>query len=189
PSNSALINGPSLEPVGGAPWHPRHLRAISFVGSWSQLKQNVPGYFGLGTAIQNMKDKGRINEIKGLYQDVPFFRALMHNSMMALAKTNFNLTSYLREDREFGEFWKILYDEFQLSKKMLLQISGSKILMEEEAVSRESVKIREKIVLPLLVIQQNALFHITEDTELKELYEKIVTRSLYGNINASRNSA
>ena len=165
------------------------LRAISFVGSWSQLKQNVPGYFGLGTAILTLKEQGRLNEVKGLYKDVPFFRALMHNSMMALAKTNFNLTSYLKEDKEFGSFWNILHDEFQLSKKMLLQISGSKILMEDEAVSRESVKIREKIVLPLLVIQQNALFHITQDTELKEFYEKIVTRSLYGNINASRNSA
>nr|WP_288932051.1 phosphoenolpyruvate carboxylase [uncultured Allomuricauda sp.] len=165
------------------------LRAISFVGSWSQLKQNVPGYFGLGSAIQQMKEEGRLNEVKKLYKEVPFFKALMLNSMMSLAKSNFNLTSYMKEDPEFGDFWNILHDEFQLSKKMLLQISGLKILMEDEAVSRESVKIREKIVLPLLVIQQNALYHITQNSEYKELYEKIVTRSLYGNINASRNSA
>ena len=165
------------------------LRAISFVGSWSQLKQNVPGYFGLGSAIQKFKDEGRLNEVKKLYKNVPFFRALMHNSMMSLAKTNFNLTSYMKDDSEFGDFWNILHSEFLLSKKMLLQISGNKILMEDEAVSRESVKIREKIVLPLLVIQQNALYHITQNSEYKALYEKIVTRSLYGNINASRNSA
>lgn len=165
------------------------LRAISFVGSWSQLKQNVPGYFGLGSAIKQLKDEGRLNEVKKLYKEVPFFNALMLNSMMSLAKTNFDLTSYMKEDPEFGDFWNILHEEFQLSKKMLLQISGLKILMEDEAVSRESVKIREKIVLPLLVIQQNALYHITQDSEYKELYEKIVTRSLYGNINASRNSA
>ena len=165
------------------------LRAISFVGSWSQLKQNVPGYFGLGTAIQTLKDQGRMDEVEKLYRDVPFFKALMHNGMMALAKTNFNLTSYLKEDAEYGAFWNILKDEFELSKQMLLQVSGSKVLMEDEAVSRESVKIREKIVLPLLVIQQNALYHITQNSAFKELYERIVTRSLYGNINASRNSA
>lgn len=165
------------------------LRAISFVGSWSQLKQNVPGYFGIGTAIQTLKDEGRLNEVKKLYKEVPFFRALMHNSMMSLAKTNFDLTSYMKEDAEFGEFWGVLFEEYELSKKMLLQISGQSILMEDEEVSRESVKIREQIVLPLLVIQQNALYHIAQDTEYKELYEKIVTRSLYGNINASRNSA
>lgn len=165
------------------------LRAISFVGSWSQLKQNVPGYFGLGSAIEAFREQGRLEDVKKLFKEVPFFRALMMNSMMSLAKTNFELTSYMKEDPEFGEFWNILHDEYQLSKKMLLQISGHKILMEDEAVSRESVKIREKIVLPLLVIQQNALYHITQNSEYKELYEKIVTRSLYGNINASRNSA
>jgi len=48
---------------------------------------------------------------------------------------------------------------------------------------------RENIVLPLLVIQQYALQKISEGSDYKELYEKIVVRSLYGNINASRNSA
>ena len=72
---------------------------------------------------------------------------------------------------------------------MLLQISGSKELMENESVSRESVEIREDIVLPLLVIQQYALQKLGKDSPYRDLYEKIVTRSLYGNINASRNSA
>ncbi|MBU2994962.1 phosphoenolpyruvate carboxylase [Cellulophaga baltica] len=165
------------------------LRAISFVGSWSQLKQNVPGYFGLGTAIKAMKDQGRIDEVKAIYKEVPFFRALMSNSMMSLSKCYFELTSYMKEDKEYGEFWMILRAEYELSKEMLLEISGMEILMEKEALSRESIKIRENIVLPLLVIQQYALQKIGEDSSFKELYEKIVTRSLYGNINASRNSA
>ncbi len=165
------------------------LRAISFVGSWSQLKQNVPGYFGIGTAIQTLKDQGKLKDIKKLYKEVPLFRALMLNSMMSLSKCYFELTSYMKENEEYGAFWNILYDEYQLSKKMLLLISGSKILMENEVISRESIKIRENIVLPLLVIQQYALQKIGQDAGFKEQYEKIVTRSLYGNINASRNSA
>ena len=165
------------------------LRAISFVGSWSQLKQNVPGYFGIGTAIKTVKDSGRLRELKKLYKEVPFFKALMLNSMMSLKKCYFELTSYMKEDEKYGDFWNILHHEFELSKEMLLLISGSKILMENEPISRESVQIRENIVLPLLVIQQYALQKIGQDTEYQELYEKIVTRSLYGNINASRNSA
>ncbi len=165
------------------------LRAISFVGSWSQLKQNVPGYFGLGTAIKTLKDQGKLEDIKALYKEVPFFRTLMSNSMMSLSKCYFELTSYMQEDKEYGHFWRILYDEYQLSKEMLLLISGMEILMEKEVISRESIKIRENIVLPLLVIQQYALQKVGENSSFKELYEKIVTRSLYGNINASRNSA
>ncbi|MCW5517743.1 phosphoenolpyruvate carboxylase [Muriicola sp. Z0-33] len=165
------------------------LRAISFVGSWSQLKQNVPGYFGIGTALKILIDKGQLRDIKKLYKEVPFFKALMLNSMMSLTKCYFELTSYMKEDEEFGDFWHILHQEYLLSKKMLLQISGSKVLMENEEVSRESIKIREQIVLPLLVIQQYALQKLGKQTDYVPLYEKIVTRSLYGNINASRNSA
>jgi phosphoenolpyruvate carboxylase len=61
--------------------------------------------------------------------------------------------------------------------------------MEEEPVSRNSIEIREHIVLPLLVIQQYALQQIEQNSDYKNNYEKIVKRSLYGNINASRNSA
>jgi phosphoenolpyruvate carboxylase len=165
------------------------LRAISFVGSWSQLKQNVPGYFGIGTAIKTIRESGRLRELKKLYKKVPFFEALMRNSMMSLTKCYFELTSYMKEDPKYGDFWNILHEEYELSKEMLLLISGSNILMENEAISRESIEIRENIVLPLLVIQQYALQRIGQDTAYKELYEKIVTRSLYGNINASRNSA
>lgn len=165
------------------------LRAISFVGSWSQLKQNVPGYFGIGTAIKMIRDSGRLRALKKMYKEVPFFKALMHNSMMSLTKCYFELTSYMKEDAKYGDFWKILYEEYELSKEMLLLISGTDVLMENEPLSRESIQIRENIVLPLLVIQQYALQKIGQKTIYKEVYEKIVTRSLYGNINASRNSA
>ena len=165
------------------------LRAISFVGSWSQLKQNVPGYFGIGSALKAMVDSGRFEEVKKLYEEVPFFQALMMNSMMSLSKCYFELTSYMKENDEYGAFWQILHDEYSLSKKLLLELSGMEMLMEKEAISRESIKIRENIVLPLLVIQQYALQKIGEGNAHKDLYEKIVTRSLYGNINASRNSA
>ena len=101
------------------------LRAISFVGSWSQLKQNVPGYFGIGTAIKTLKDAGRIKEIKMLFNEVPFFKALMLNSMMSLTKCYFELTSYMKEDSEYGDFWQILHSEYELSKEMLLLIADS----------------------------------------------------------------
>ena len=52
-----------------------------------------------------------------------------------------------------------------------------------------SVEIREQIVLPLLVIQQYALQQLEKGSPRKAAFEKMVTRSLYGNINASRNSA
>ncbi len=165
------------------------LRAIPFVGSWSQLKQNVPGYFGIGTALQALVSNGEIETLKYLFKNVLYFKALILNSMMSLSKCNFELTRYIAKDPEYKDFWNILLDEYQLAKEMVLLISDYTILMEEEPISRSSIEIREKIVLPLLVIQQYALQKIELDSESKISYEKIVTRSLYGNINAGRNSA
>lgn len=165
------------------------LRAISFVGSWSQLKQNVPGYFGIGSALKKLKDEGRLTELKSLFNEFPYFKILILNSMMALSKSNFDLTRYIEKDNVYAEFWNLLYEEYKLSEEMVLLVSGYKSLMEEEPVTKRSIEIREKIVLPLLVIQQYALQMLESDTKYKEVFEKMVTRSLYGNINASRNSA
>lgn len=165
------------------------LRAIPFVGSWSQLKQNVPGYFGVGTALKKFKDEGKIDDLKNLFEESSFFKTLILNSMMSMQKTYFPLTFYIQNDKEYGDFWKILYDEFLLTEELLLEISGYNSLMEKEPINKSSILQREKIVLPLLAIQQYALEKIQSDSPKKEAYERMVTRSLFGNINASRNSA
>ena len=172
------------------------LRAIPFVGSWSQLKQNVPGFFGVGTAIHSFEERGELDKVIALYNNSSFFKTLLENSMMSLSKSFFALTKYMAEDEEFGPFWNIIYDEYQLTLRLLLKITGYKELMENEPSGKASIDVRESIVLPLVTIQQYALRKIqqlqkqkTVDKEQIEVFEKIVTRTLYGIINASRNSA
>ena len=171
------------------------LRAIPFVGSWSQLKQNVPGFFGLGTALKKYEDANRFDEIIEFYNTSDFFKTLLENSMMSLTKSFFELTAYMADDAEFGEFWKLIFEEYKTTKRLLLKLTGHKELMENFPVGKASIEIREKIVLPLLTIQQFALKQIQElqssegNAEKIAVYEKMVMRSLFGNINASRNSA
>lgn len=116
--------------------------------------------------------------------------------MMSLSKSFFDLTKYMADDEEFGEFWRIIFAEYELSKRLILKLTGYKTLMEDEPTGKASIDVRESIVLPLLTIQQYALRKIQElqkaehkNPEQIAVYEKIVTRSLFGNINASRNSA
>ncbi|MBT8317097.1 MAG: phosphoenolpyruvate carboxylase [Lutibacter sp.] len=172
------------------------LRAIPFVGSWSQLKQNVPGFYGVGTALKKYEDNGEFEKVKNLYNTNDFFKTLIGNSMMALSKSFFTLTEYMAKDEEFGEFWKLIHQEYETSKRLILKLSDYDELMQSNKVGKASIDIREHIVLPLLTIQQFALLKIQEiqkqknpDMDLLKVYEKMVTRSLFGNINASRNSA
>jgi phosphoenolpyruvate carboxylase len=172
------------------------LRAIPFVSSWSQLKQNVPGFFGVGTALKYYEDSNQWEEVQTLFDNSLFFRTLLENSMMSLAKCFFPLTAYMKDDVEFGEFWKIIFEEFSETKRLLLKIAGHKELMENYPDGKASIAMREQIVIPLLTIQQYASSQINElkkqqklDEKLVAIYGKLVTRSLFGNTNASRNSA
>ena len=171
------------------------MRAIPFVGAWSQLKQNVPGYFGFGTAVKVLDEAGRLNEVKSLYKESLFFRTLVENSMQSLSKTHFSLTMYMKEDPKYGKFWQWMYDEHALAEKYVLLVSGQDTLLSTNPSIKASIDLRENTVMPLLTIQQYALIQIRRlkaengDSKLIETYEKLVIRTLYGNINASRNSA
>ena len=172
------------------------LRAIPFVGSWSQLKQNVPGFYGVGTALKHYEEKGEFEKVQQLYNNSKFFQTLIENSMMSLSKSFFSLTKYMADNPEFGDFWNLIFQEYETSKRLILKLTGYSELMENEPVGKASIDVRESIVLPLLTIQQYALKKIQEleNAEVKdenkiEVFEKMVTRSLFGNINASRNSA
>ena len=167
------------------------LRAIPFVGSWSQSKQNIPGFYGVGTALNYFKENNEFELVKSLYNNSLFFKTLIANSMMSLSKSFFGLTAYIADDAKYGEFWKMLYKEFLLTKKILLELSGQKDLMDDQPAGKKSIKIREEIVLPLLTIQQYALMKVRkiQKEKDKKVYEKLILRSLFGNINASRNSA
>ena len=171
------------------------LRAIPFVGSWSQLKQNVTGYYGVGAALQKMDDEGKMNSLKALYQNSLFFRTLIDNCEMAMKKCFFPLTEYLSRDEKFSEIWNMIYQEYVITQKFLFKLTGNNELMADYAVEQSSINLREKIVLPLVTIQQYAMANIREieneqiKDSLKETYEKLVMRCSFGIINAGRNSA
>ena len=173
----------------------KDLRAIPYVGAWSQLKQNVTGYYGLGTALQQMEAAGKFSEIQKLYRQSLFIKTLIDNCEMAMKKCYFPLTEYLSEHPVYGEIWRMIYDEYELTRKYVLKLSGKHDLMEDYPVDSLSVQMRERIVLPLLTIQQFALsqYRIIQESrkknELLSVYEKLIIRTSFGIINAARNSA
>lgn len=173
----------------------KDLRAIPFAGSWSQLKQNVTGYYGVGSALQQMEKQGKLLQLQKLYHQSLFFRTLLDNCEMAMMKSFFPLTAFLSKHKQFGELWQMIYEEYELTKQYLFKITGHNELMADYPVEQLSIQMRERIVLPLVTIQQYALTKIRELGEqlapahTKETYEKLAMRCSFGIINAGRNSA
>ncbi|MEQ9104868.1 MAG: phosphoenolpyruvate carboxylase [Rhodothermales bacterium] len=162
------------------------LRAIPFVGTWHQMKQNVPGYFGFGAALA----RHDLGELRELHASSALFRALVENSMMALSKSCFPLTAQWGDHPEYGRLWHAIHEEYERTRSLLCAVAGQDDLLVAQPVGRRSIALRETIVLPLLVIQQVALNEARADaTDAAEAWSALVTRTMYGIINAGRNSA
>jgi phosphoenolpyruvate carboxylase len=173
----------------------KDLRAIPFVGAWSQLKQNVPGFYGVGAALQYMDKKGRLGEIKKLYQSSLFFRTLIDNCEMAMKKCFFPLTAFLSDHPQYGALWNDISGEYELTLRYIYLLTDKTELMGDYPIDQLSIQMREKIVLPITTIQQFAMARIREidqqkqSVAIKESLERLVVRCSFGIINAGRNSA
>lgn len=172
----------------------KDLRAIPFVGAWSQLKQNVTGYYGVGSAFQQMDQAGRLSEVRQLYRNSLFFKTLIDNCEMAMKKCFFPLTAFLSKHPKYGELWTRIYEEYELTLRYIFLLSGKNELMADYPVDQLSIQMRERIVLPLATIQQFAITKVREleeqleDVPVKAVYEKLAMRASFGIINAGRNS-
>ena len=171
------------------------LRAVPYVGAWSQLKQNIPGYYGVGLAFEKLEAEGKWGDIKNLYKHSLYFRTLMGNCEMAMSKCFFPLTSYLSKHPKYGVLWNLFYEEFERTKKYIFLLTGKSELMADRETDQLSIRMRQRIELPLITIQQYALTMIREkgtkasDSPEVKVFEKLVMRCSFGIINAERNSA
>lgn len=171
------------------------LRAVPYVGAWSQLKQNLPGYYGVGSALKYMDDQGKWKEVDSLFKNSLFFRTLIGNCEMAMKKSYFPATAYLADHPTFGKIWQKIYEEYELTRQYILKLTGLSDLMQDKPVDKLSIQMRQRIELPLVAIQQYALSKVRDLDEKEEqngerkIFEKLVIRCSFGIINAERNSA
>ena len=107
--------------------------------------------------------------------------------MQSLNKCFYPASAYLKNNPEYGEFWKLLYAEFLRSVESLKKVSGMNELLEDNPISKASIEIRERIVLPLITIQQYAIQSGLEKGASSDLLDKLILRTMFGIINAMIN--
>ena len=169
------------------------LRAIPYGAAWVQMRQSILAFYGLGTAISSLigEDSNFIAEFKVIYNKSLVIKGIIDNALQSIGQTNFNLTKHISEDPDYGEFWYKLYEEYDLTKRFLLDI----VCKDEEflhinKVKEHSIIMRDNITLPLSVLQQYALDILRKNPEYKnqELLKVIVRKTLIANVNANHNS-
>ena len=137
------------------------IRAIPWVFSWMQSRFNLPGWFGLGSALAAVKDDALLRE---MYKDWPLFNTMLNNAEMSLLKADMGIASLYADlvpDKEVGdEMLRAICAEYDRTRAVVLSISGHANLLEAEPVTQHAVQLRNPYVDPLNYIQVEMLRRI-----------------------------
>jgi phosphoenolpyruvate carboxylase len=133
------------------------VRAIPWVFSWMQSRFNLPGWYGLGSALA-VAEPGRLRE---MYAGWPFFRALLDNAEMSLLKADLGIAalySDLVPDRALAaSLFARIEAEFERTRASILRVTGHAALMDGDPVIQRSIHLRNPYVDPLNYVQVEML--------------------------------
>jgi phosphoenolpyruvate carboxylase len=134
------------------------LRAIPWVFSWSQCRLMLPGWYGFGTAVSRwLSSEGKLEELRALYRDWPFFRTVLSNLDMVLAKTDLGIAARyadLVRDQALGE--RILArvgGEWHATRDALFAITGQGAFLADNPTLARSIRNRFPYLDPLNHLQ------------------------------------
>ncbi|KAA1258891.1 Phosphoenolpyruvate carboxylase [Rubripirellula obstinata] len=155
-------------PIGSRPSRRRggaslsDLRAIPWVFSWTQSRCLIPAWYGLGTALGTMlKDETKCAELKKMYQDWPFFRACIDNAELALAKTDLGISDHYSKladgSPSLATIAAMVSDEFSKTRTGVLTLTGMDDLLDGTPWLKESIRVRNRYIDPLNLIQVQLL--------------------------------
>jgi len=145
------------------------LRAIPWVFAWTQSRFLLPAWYAAGTAMAEYVngDEEKLEKLRRAYREFPFFRTLVDNLQMALAKADMHIAKEYAgmikdpavRDRIFG----MIEQEYELTTEMILRVTGQKDILDNVPVIQESIRLRNPYVDPLSYLQVQLL------TELRAL--------------------
>jgi len=149
------------------------IRAIPWVFSWMQSRFNLPGWFGLGSALESASDK---ELLRNMYVNWPFFKTMLDNAEMSLIKADMEIASLyvnLVPDKELArKIFNLIESEYERTSETVLSISEHTNLLDAEPITQTSVHLRNPYVDPLNYIQVEMLRRIRtlDDSESDEAH-------------------
>jgi phosphoenolpyruvate carboxylase len=187
------LDGIALLNIGSRPAHRKKadrslasIRAIPWVFGWGQARVTLPAWFSIGQAIERYRgnDLERLAKLQRMYQDWPYFRALLSNTQMSLFKAEMHIArEYLRlaEDRErAAQILGLIEEEYQRTLVQVLNVAGLHALMDETPELRHSLARRNLYLDPLNHIQVALLerYRSEEDEARREEWLDPLLRSI-----------